>query len=382
MTLVAIEIIGVMLLLTQMLFLVILWSTNFRGYPAKIREEWPKVTLLMVARNESRVMQACLLAFEKIDYPAEKLEIILADDHSEDDTGVILKQWAEGRNHVKVIAIDAFIPNETVNGKANALAQMIPCATGKYLIFTDADCIVPSTWVKSMVNAAEVDGDDKVRKSFKYRKSRGLVTGITQVGGAGLMAKMQNLDWLFTLGMVKVLSDTGQQVTTMGNNMLISKEAYMQVGGFGEVGFSMTEDFQIAKAIHRKGFEAVHLVSQENMVTTQPESNMSGLLMQRKRWMYGAMRLPLKLKVLLALQALFLPLVVLLLINYVFLGWLFWLTKWCLQSFFIILIQKKLGQNISLINLIFFEIYYLFTAWATIVCYFWPSNTTWKGRKY
>ncbi|MCH7409163.1 glycosyltransferase [Belliella sp. DSM 111904] len=382
MTLVAIEIIGVMLVLTQLLFLIILWSTNFRGYPAKLHETWPKVTILMVARNESKILQACLHAFEKIDYPSDQLEIILADDHSEDNTGEILKQWIDGKPYAQLVSIESYIENKAVNGKANALAQMIPNASGEYLLFTDADCIVPGSWVKSMVNAATIEGDDKVKKRFKKQKPRGLVTGITQVEGLGFLAKMQNIDWLFTLGMVKVLSDTGQQVTTMGNNMLISKEAYLSVGGFGEVGFSMTEDFQIAKAIHAKGFEAIHLVSQENMVTTQAERSFAALLMQRKRWMYGAMRLPFKLKLLLALQALFLPLVILLLINYVFLGWLFWFAKWCMQSFFIILIQRKLGQKVSLLNLILFEIYYLFTAWATIVCYFWPSNTTWKGRRY
>jgi cellulose synthase/poly-beta-1,6-N-acetylglucosamine synthase-like glycosyltransferase len=182
--------------------------------------------------------------------------------------------------------------------------------------------------------------------------------------------------------MIKVLSDLGISVTTMGNNMLISKKAYDAVGGFENVKFSLTEDFEIARAIQEKDFPGCHQVSSGNLILTNAQPSWGSLWEQRKRWMYGAMKLPFLIKMLLGLQALFLPLVILLIYNYAWLGWLFWMTKWILQSYFIYQLKRKVKQKINFFYLLIFEIYYLFTAWTTILYYFWPSKTDWKGRKY
>lgn len=369
---VAIELICVMLLLCQNLFLVVFFRTNFRSYHQKEAQELPKISILIPARNEAGIIRYCLEALEQLDYPTTKLQIILGNDQSIDDTAEIIEAWVADKPYASLVDIVPTVAERTrkINGKANALAQMGNFATGEYLLFTDADCEVPSSWAKEMVLAAQ--SSEQV----------GFVTGVTTVQSLGFYAKMQDYDWLFTLGMVKVLSDLGVSVTTMGNNMLITKKAYDAVGGFSGLKFSLTEDFEIAQAIQQKGFKGIHQVSDQNLITTKAQPNLFSLLEQRKRWMHGAMKLPLTIKALLALQALFLPLVILLIVNYTFLGWLFWLTKWSIQSYFIYLFKKKISQKANILALIFFEIYYLFTAWTTILYYFWPSKTNWKGRKY
>ncbi|SNS54007.1 Glycosyltransferase, catalytic subunit of cellulose synthase and poly-beta-1,6-N-acetylglucosamine synthase [Belliella buryatensis] len=369
---VAIELIGVMLLLCQNLFLVVFLRTNFRTYHKKEVQELPQISILIPARNEAAIISQCLQELEQLDYPKEKLQIILGNDQSTDDTAEIIQEWVANKPYASLINIVPTIAERTrqINGKANALAQMGNFTTGDYLLFTDADCSVPASWAKEMIRAAQ--SSDQV----------GFVTGVTTVRPLDFYAKMQDYDWLFTLGMVKVLSDLGLSVTTMGNNMLVAKKAYDAVGGFSGLKFSLTEDFEIAQSIQKKGFKGIHQVSYQNLIVTQAQPNLFSLLEQRKRWMYGAMKLPLTIKALLALQALFLPLVILLIVNYTFLGWLFWLTKWSIQSYFIYLFKRKISQEVSLFALFFFEIYYLFTAWTTILYYFWPSKTNWKGRKY
>ncbi len=367
---VAIEIFGVLLLLCQNLFLVIFLRTNFRNYSKQQIDEYPKVSILIPARNESHHLKLCLDALDALDYPKEQLQVILGNDQSIDDTEEIMQAWTSNKPHASYINISNIPTEGKTNGKANALAQMAHFANGEFLLFTDADCVVPASWAKEMVSAALKD------------ENIGFVTGVTTIAHQGPYAIMQDYDWLFTLGMVKVLSDLGISVTTMGNNMLISNVAYNAVGGFSGIKFSLTEDFEMAQAIQREGYQGVHQVSRQNLIVTQAQPNVFSLLEQRKRWMFGAMKLPFIIKGLLGLQALFLPLVILLIYNYTFLGWLFWGVKWGIQSYFIYLFKRKLGQRINVIACIFFEIYYLFTAWSTILYYFWPSKTNWKGRKY
>ncbi|GAB2625870.1 glycosyltransferase [Belliella aquatica] len=366
---IAIELIGVMLLLSQNLFLVVFLQTNFRNFSKSEIKDFPLISILIPSRNEATHLPSCLEALGSLDYPKDKLQILLGDDNSTDRTKEILQSWIEENPQAQLCEIQENQFPKKINGKANALAQMVKFATGEFLLFTDADCIVPKSWAKEMTAAA-------------LGSQAGFVTGVTSIKHKSLFSVLQDLDWIFSLGMIKVLSDLGISVTTMGNNMLISKKAYDAVGGFENVNFSLTEDFEIARAIQEKDFAGCHQVSSGNLILTNAQPSWGSLWEQRKRWMYGAMKLPFLIKMLLGLQALFLPLVILLIYNYAWLGWLFWITKWTLQSYFIYQLKKKIGQKINLFYLLIFEIYYLFTAWTTILYYFWPSKTDWKGRKY
>lgn len=341
---------------------------NFYGFKGEIPAEWPFVSILIPSRNEEKNLPRCLYSLNKLNYPLEKIEIILGDDRSSDSTWEILEDWQRHKDHVQIIKI-AEGDSIKMNGKANALAQMVEKSRGSILLFTDADCVLPEAWVKSMVRA-------------QMESKAGVVTGITRVDPKGLFARMQGLDWWLTLGMVKVISDWGDSVTSMGNNMLITKEAYEAVGGFARIPFSLTEDFEIGKAIKERGFRSVHLVSNENLAQTVAMSNFGDLLRQRKRWMHGAMQLPDSWKLLLALQVAFFPAILVLVFLHPFEGLAVWLFKVATQAFFINLFAAKTGEKLKKWDFVFFELYYILTAWSTIVYYFWPSKTDWKGRKY
>jgi hypothetical protein len=84
----------------------------------------------------------------------------------------------------------------------------------------------------------------------------------------------------------------------------------------------------------------------------------------------------------LAIQVLFFPSIFYLCFLYPFEGVSIWLAKVVIQSLFIYLFSLKTGQKLKISTLLLFEIYYLFTSGSTIVYYFWPSKTDWKGRKY
>jgi cellulose synthase/poly-beta-1,6-N-acetylglucosamine synthase-like glycosyltransferase len=366
MTALALFIVG--FLIFQDLILGLLLVINFRKYDSRNQAELPKISILIPSRNEAENILNCLQSIEFLEYPKEKTQIILADDGSTDETAIIIQDWMKSTVwQVEFLSIHK--KKAGLNGKANALAQMAEKATGKLLLFTDADCIVSPQWAKSMVNAQAESGSD-------------LITGITQVQGDNVFTRMQAMDWWLTLGMVKVMSDLGLTLTSMGNNMLLSKKAYEAIGGFEGIPFSLTEDFELAKQVKLKGFKAVHLVSEANLIQTKGQEKSSDLLSQRKRWMYGAVRLPLYWKVLLGVQVLFFPSIIYFFILFPFEGLLLWLIKVIIQSLFIYGFASKCRQNLGIRNLLLFELYYLFTSWSTIVYYFWPAKTEWKGRKY
>ncbi len=365
----ALALIIISLLLIQDILLTALLESNFRHYISEVPQAFPTVSILIPARNESINLPACLASLSKLSYPKEKTFFIFGDDQSSDNTSDLITTWIQNIPNAKLISITpqpAF--GLKVNGKANALAQLAAEAVGDYYLFTDADCQVPQGWIEEMLAGCS--------------SGVGVVTGITTVSGNSFFSGMQKTDWWLTLGMVKVLADLGIAITSMGNNMLITRKAYEKVGGFASIPFSLTEDFEMAKQVRACGYKGVHQVSAKNLIQTAAIEGFINLLEQRKRWMAGAFGLPLYWKALLVLQVCFFPAVLYLIAINPVLGTAVWGIKIFIQGVFLYRFSDFAGERVKWETLLIFEIYYLFTSWSTIVYYFWPSKTNWKGRLY
>jgi cellulose synthase/poly-beta-1,6-N-acetylglucosamine synthase-like glycosyltransferase len=356
------------LLIIQYLLLLLFLITGWKDHLIKT-EELPKVSVLIAARNEEKELPKLLGSLERLNYPIEKLEILIGDDQSTDQTAVIIETWAREESNRKRISVESD-SNDGIqrNGKANALAVLCEKASGDFLFFTDADCEVPQNWILEGINC--------------FGQEVGLVLGITQVKSRGWFEKMQEIDWWNTLGIVKIVTDLKLPSTGLGNNMVISRPAYMASGGFEKIPFSLTEDLEISKAIRKVGYSIRHQVSENFLVKTKAEKGLNALLQQRKRWMAGAMTLSSAWKILLGLQFLFFPAVLVL----IALDWQFGLilfgSKIIIQSLFLVYFSKKAGQKIGTIPLLLFDFYQIGNLSLTILYYFWSGQTEWKSRKY
>ncbi len=117
---------------------------SYLGYPAWLwlRSRWsprpvrrgfvvPTVSAVMVVRNEEAVIARKLENLLTLDYPQDKLDVVVVSDGSSDRTPAILADYARD-SRVKVLAKPAS------QGKAAGLNDAIKLATGDVLLFTDA----------------------------------------------------------------------------------------------------------------------------------------------------------------------------------------------------------------------------------------------------
>ena len=74
------------LLLVQFSVLWYLIQTNWKNHTKPPEENYPKVSVLVAARDEGEDLPKLLKSMESLDYPVEKLEILVADDQSQDHT--------------------------------------------------------------------------------------------------------------------------------------------------------------------------------------------------------------------------------------------------------------------------------------------------------
>lgn len=346
-----------------------------------------KVSILIAARNEAGNILDCLKSVEALSYPKDQLQILVGDDASDDETATLITEFIKDKPHFELIKVarDLQSPNKLfphpLKGKPNVLAQLAYYAKGDYLFFTDADIEVPSDWVQNML--------------LHFKSNVGIVTGITTMktlplsflaqGGSiweMLFGYSQALEWLYYLSVMRLLALFNIPLTAMGNNMAVTRSAYDAVGGYENIPFSITEDYALFRAILDKGFRFAQLFDRRVLNISKPIPTFSQLLIQRKRWMYGAISLPWAQRLGVYLNALLLPFLVLLgiffpkitlfiiFLSYVsIMAWLVGVLNW-------------LQRPDLFIGVPFFWFYHVFMNFAMFINFYLRKTTVWKGREY
>lgn len=137
MTLISLIIAGSVILISVNLYL----GINARGIPfladqsPRPMRRWPRVSILVAARNEEETIEQALQTLCALDYP--DYQIIVVNDRSTDATGAILDRCAARESRLQVITIDS-LPDGWL-GKNHALHRAADAADGELLLFTDAD---------------------------------------------------------------------------------------------------------------------------------------------------------------------------------------------------------------------------------------------------
>jgi succinoglycan biosynthesis protein ExoA len=175
----------------------------------------PSVAVIIPARNEAAVIGACLRSLVAQEWPAGRLEVIVIDDGSTDDTGAIAR--AEG---VAVLRTEGVGPSR---GRNLALAR----TSADYCLFTDADCELERGFVRALVDGLAAAGP-----AFAGAGGR-------QLGPPGAPPYARRVQrFLEAAGFVSDYAHTGARTAETSHNpsccALLHRTAVLAAGGFRE----------------------------------------------------------------------------------------------------------------------------------------------------
>lgn len=154
------KIIWVLLLLVGFLYWIVQLIASIRvaksvpileETPGHDLADWPRVSVIMPARNEEKTMETALETRLRDDYP--DIEYIIVNDRSTDRTGWIADRIAKKDPRVRVLHVEE-LPQDWL-GKIYAMEQGVKVATGKWLLFSDIDVHVQPGTVRKAVAYAE-----------------------------------------------------------------------------------------------------------------------------------------------------------------------------------------------------------------------------------
>lgn len=112
------------------------------------RQDLPTVSICISARDETHAMTQCLERVVASDYP--KLEVIVLDDGSRDDTSLLIKSFA----HAGVRFVEGKTLPEGWLGKNYAQSILADEASGRYVLYMDVDTLIDRYTVARMVDYA------------------------------------------------------------------------------------------------------------------------------------------------------------------------------------------------------------------------------------
>src|SRR5467141_363891 len=231
---------------TVILFVSSLRYPRFLGNLEPLNGSFPLVSVLIASYNEKFVIGRTLDAIKDLEYPAGKLQVIVADD-SIDDTRSVIDEKVKDLNSSGIVSLVSR-RNTREGFKSGALNHATPLLRGEYVLLLDADSRVTPTSLSRGLAAFGLDSRIAF-VSFRvghYNREQNLITR------------------LFALS-----QDRGDTITKMGSYALDAPYSFQ--GGFTlmssavlkEVGFwtndSIVEDADLSCKVYSAGWRGVYL---------------------------------------------------------------------------------------------------------------------------
>ena len=186
----------------------------------------PTVSIVLIVRNGEDILSDCLDSISRLDYPKDKLEVVVVDNNSSDRTREIIKKYP-----FKYIF-------ERKIGCAAARNKGIKESTGELVAFTDADCIVDKDWITNLVKGFEdkfVGGCGGRFMSYKLQSLAEMYMDLSRFKDQEYTMKMNNMR----------IHSMSHFPFIMGGNSCYPRKVLEQVGLFDD-NFKWLDDVEIS----------------------------------------------------------------------------------------------------------------------------------------
>jgi cellulose synthase/poly-beta-1,6-N-acetylglucosamine synthase-like glycosyltransferase len=362
------EIIFLSIIATYFVFITVIIVGASKSFEKLDDADLPSVSIIVAARNEENDILECIQSLDKLEFPEEKIEIILVDDNSTDRTGEIIDEFISDKPKFKKVRSEK--SRGDLKGKTLAIANGIEYSVNEIIMTTDADCSVSSTWAKTL---ASYYVDEKIA----------LVNGMTNQYDVNVFSGIQSIDFILLLSAASGTMNLGRPMSCIGNNMSYRKSAYDEVGGYEGLGFSVTEDYRLLMAINNlKKYKTIYPVDKKSLVTSKACSSVKELYQQKKRWSVGGLDSESTGIALIAVS--FLTNLMMILSLFFFSSKVVPLIgfKIIIDYFYIAPVHQRLGLKLKITKFLLFEIYYSLYVVAMPIILLFTRKVVWKDREY
>lgn len=253
-----------------LLYMVIFWILVFleRGIvDDEVRlTEFPKVTVAIPAFNEEDCIRGTLKSVLDLDYPRDKLEVIVVNDGSTDRTKSIVEDViSENRG------FDIRLFSQPNMGKGSAVNKALSHATGDFFVTFDSDSFVKG------------DALQKILPHFSDRRVAAVMPLMKVKDPKTLLQKIQWCEYLINLFYKRLMSMLDCVHVAPGPFSVYRTSVLRKLDGFDEK--NLTEDLEMSLRLQKNNYKLVQILNSE--VYTMAPNTFKAFYRQRNRWYKG-----------------------------------------------------------------------------------------------
>jgi cellulose synthase/poly-beta-1,6-N-acetylglucosamine synthase-like glycosyltransferase len=221
-----ITVVSILLILLTLLYCAALWlvTTGLFRLSVPDNSSQPFISVVIAARNEEHHVFPLLQALACQSYPANRYEIIIVDDGSDDRTVSRVQEFSKAHPLPRIEILQVTDRHLVTSPKKNAVNKGIGCASGEIILLTDADCVPPAGWIEGITRY--------------FTATTGLVIGFSPYELPRLHSIQSYLFAIDSLSLAAIAAGTcglGIPATCNGRNLAYRKKVYDQVGGFTDI---------------------------------------------------------------------------------------------------------------------------------------------------
>lgn len=252
-------------LFTSFYFLLILFE-NRKSLVLGETKVFPTVAIIVPCYNEENTVAKTLKSLLNLDYPKDKLEIIVVDDGSTDNTSKVVSEFIK-ENSAKNIKIYT----KKNGGKYTALNLALKKTNAEFVGALDADSFVDSQALKRII------------PYFHKRTVVAVTPSMKIYSPKTFLQKVQSIEYMMGIFLRKVFAELGSIHVTPGPFSIYRKSFFERHGYYREA--YHTEDIEVALRIQKNNYVIENSI--DSYVYTVGPTNFKVLYKQRLRWYYG-----------------------------------------------------------------------------------------------
>ena len=232
-----------------------------------------KVSILIPARNEAAGIQSCLRSMLAQNYPSSLYEIIVIDDHSEDETAQLANALNDER--IRVLDLSKHLKERPQSAfKKRALETGIAAANGDLIVTTDADCIAGGEWLPLLVSY------------YEKHQPKFIAAPVNMMGEQNLLQRFQSLDFIGMMGVTGAGIWKGFMHMSNGANMAYEKKVFEELNGYEGIDHVASgDDMLLMQKIAATYPDQIAFVKNKAAtIFTEAQPTLSAFVQQRIRW--------------------------------------------------------------------------------------------------
>lgn len=274
------------------------WRTGL--LPTRRRPRLPRLSVVIPTCNEADTLAPALASLLASDYP--DLEIVLVNDRSTDATGDLMEAMAAGDPRVQVVHLDSLPPGWL--GKNHAMHQGAQRASGRWILFSDADVVFQSDTLARAVSLAE---DRQVEHLVLSPRV------IADTFWEKIFLSYFGTAFCFRFRPDRV-ADRGRFFAGIGAFNLVLRQPYLQLGGHSTLALQVLDDMELGRLFKLHGYRQ-HFAGAGSGVQVRWAVGLRGLVMGLEKNAFAGVNYSLLLGISGSLASLLASLVPLLLLD-------------------------------------------------------------------